>query len=132
MSALTIIHDLISQPLDEIVKYLTSQDCELKKTQFDETYIVKFTDKTNVNDVKMRPLRGLIFNSKTQRLISMTYPVPIEFKDLSPESQAEILMNLNTQNYQVYDAFDGTLLRYSYFPDQDKWLLSTNSKEDAN
>jgi hypothetical protein len=131
MSVITSIRNLISQSVQSITDFLSSRNCELKKTQFEETYIVKFTEKANVTDLEVNPLRGLIFNSKTGQIISMTYPVPIEFKDLSPEAQAEALVKISGQAYHVHDAFDGTLLRYSYFSEQKQWLLSTNSKEDA-
>ncbi len=132
MSVITSIRNLITQSVQSVTEFLTSRNCELKKTQFEEIYIVKFTEKANVTDLEVNPLRGLIFNSKTQEMISMTYPVPIEFKDLSAEDQALALVRISKHSYQVHDAFDGTLLRYSYFPDQKIWLLSTNSKENAN
>lgn len=124
--------DLLKKPLDEITEFLKSRHIELKPTKFNDVYLIKFSAQTDVNDPLINNLKGLIFNHKTGEILSLTYPVPVEFKDLTQEDQEKLIKYLTKSQYVVQEALDGTLFRYAYFPEQNQWILSTNSKEDAN
>ena len=124
--------DFIRQPLETIRSYLREKNCELVPSKHQDVYLVKFTPQTNVRDPLINPIKGLIFNHATGQIISMTYPVPIEFKDLSIEDQKQAIDSIDKSLYTVHEAMDGTLFRYAYFPEQKQWILSTNNKEDAD
>jgi hypothetical protein len=124
--------ELIQKSLKEIQDYLTPYAISLKETKFPDTYIVKFSHETKINDPMINQLRGLLFNLRTKKIYSMTYPVPIEVNDLPTAEQSGIVEHLGKTKYTVQEIIDGTLLRLSYIDEVDKWLLSTNGKEDAN
>jgi hypothetical protein len=124
--------NLINYPLSEIRSFLKQEKIELKETKFPDVYIIKFTSETDVTHPNICTLKGLIFNHAKKQILSMTYPVPIEYKDLENDAKHEIIEQLSKEKYIVQELLDGTLFRYSYFPEQQKWILSTNGKEDAD
>ena len=128
MSAFDFIHTTIT----EITDFLKVHSIELKLTKYQDTYLVKFTPTTDITHPDINRIKGLIFNHKTGEIISMTYPVPVEVKDFEPTRQQEILTHIAEQQYVVQEALDGTLFRYSYLDEKNEWILSTNSKEDAD
>jgi hypothetical protein len=124
--------DLITNPLPVIKQILEPYGAELRETKFADTYMIKFKPDAYVIAPAINPLKGLIFNHRTGQIYSLTYPVPIEVKDLSMPEQNLLMSNLSQGNYQVQEALDGTLLRYAYIDETNEWLLSTNNKDDAN
>ena len=124
--------NFIKQSIGEIESFLAIHQAQLSKTSFPNTYIVKFTQETNVNDPEINHLKGLIFNHSTGTIISMTYPVPSEIKELTPDKLEIVLDTITSSQYRVEEQPDGTLFRYAYNADIEKWILSTNNKEDAN
>jgi hypothetical protein len=125
------VFEFVKQPLETIREFLEARKIELRETEFADVFIVKFTQDTDVTNQEINHLKGLIFNHKTETVLSMTYPVPIEVKDLPLSAQEELFEKVNSSKYTVERAVDGCLLRLAYFPDQEKWVLSTNGKEDA-
>lgn len=126
------IQKFIEQPIDDISRQLELQHASVRKTKFgDDIYIIKFTPDTKVNDPIINQLKGLIFNHKSGKILSMTYPVPVEMKDLPEQTQKDIIDQLDTEKYTIQPITDGTLLRMWYLDEQQKWILSTNGKEDA-
>lgn len=128
MSAL----ELINRPVSEITDYLLQHNVELIETNYPHTYMIKFTEKTDLIDPLIKRLKGMIFNHEKKEIISMTYPVPVEMKDLQESRRNEILFDLKDENYDVIEALDGTLFRYSYLSECQKWILSTNGKINAS
>jgi len=135
--------DLVKKPLQEIREFLAEYSAELRDTSFPDTYLIKFSQETKVGHPAVNHLKGLIFNHQTGQIYSLTYPVPIEVRELTPEEQKKIVDEIITKTYTVQEALDGTLLRLSYmgenYPMQISdigvcppgWMLSTNGKEDA-
>jgi hypothetical protein len=132
--------DIIKRPLDEIKSFLDNHGARLRTTDFPDTYLIKFTEETKVADPEINQLKGLIFNHKTGQLISMTYPVPVEVKDLSEEQQQILVQELDKETKETKDATapiivqecpDGSLLRLSYLEEKKDWLISSNSRENA-
>lgn len=123
--------DLIKKPVMEIREFLAEHSAELRETKFPNTYLIKFSQETKVGHPDVNQLRGMIFNSQTGQIYSLTYPVPVEVKDLTPEDQHTTIEELSKCEYTVQEALDGTLLRLSHIPEQGGWWLSTNGKEDA-
>ena len=121
---------LIQRPLSEIKSVLQEHRAELKDTPFNDTYIIKFFPDAKVNDPMINSLKGLIFNHTTGQIYSMTYPVPLEVKDLPLTEQQQLMSQLDHSHCVVQEALDGTLFRYAYIEGQ--WVLSTNNKVDAN
>ena len=126
------IQEVIKLPLDQMSAYLAPYLAQIRETKIPDTYLVKFTQETKVDNLLVNQLRGLLYNHKSGQIYSMTYPVPIEVKDLSSEQQQDLLQHLSDQTYHVEEALDGTLMRLSYIDQMDKWYLSTNGKEDAH
>lgn len=124
--------DLITKPIPEITDFLKAHNIELKKTKYEDVYLIKFTPLTDVSHPAVNQIKGLIFNHRTGEIISMTHPVPIEIKDLESEKQEKLFQLLEKNQYTVTQVPDGTLLRYSYLPESEQWIISTNSKEDAS
>jgi len=124
------LFSIINQSIPEIRSTLSKYLAELKETNIKDTYLIKFTSTTDVNNPDVNHLRGLLFNHETKQIYSLTYPVPIEMKDLTQEQQQRIIKDITQSPYQVQEALDGTLLRLSHI-DQ-KWVLSTNGKVDAH
>lgn len=124
--------DLIKKPLKEIREYLAEYGAELRETKIPDTYLIKFHPETKINHPAVNQLRGLMFNALTGQIYSLTYPVPIEVKDLQLEEQHAIIDTLSKSQYTVEEVLDGTLLRFSYIDEAHGWLLSTNGKEDAH
>jgi hypothetical protein len=126
--------NLIKKPISEIREFLAVHSAELRETKIPNnpnTYLIKFNSTTKVGHPDINPLRGLLFNSVTGKVYSMTYPVPIEMKDLPVEEQKPIVEDLMKSEYQVQEALDGTLLRLAYIDETTGWLLSTNGKANA-
>jgi hypothetical protein len=120
---------------------LTSHRATLAPTRWPDVYIVKFDHQTESTHPEIIRLRGLIVNVKTKQILSLGHSVPIEFKDLTPSRQQEVVKDLQRTTYRIEEALDGTLLRYWYHEGGGlkggeaplgEWVLSTNSKEDAN
>lgn len=126
MSASASVFDFIKLPIAEIEEYLAKLGIELKPTIWADTYLVKFTEITVVNDPEVCRLKGLIFNHTTGQILSMTYPVAIDCHEVSD------MKYFQSQPYKLEDAIDGTLMRYAYFPELKQWVLSTVNKEDAS
>jgi hypothetical protein len=124
--------DITKKPLPEAQQFLAEYSAELRATKFPDTYIIKFNPNTRATDPAVNQLRGVIYNVDSGDIYSLGYPVPIEFKDQSPEAQADIIRTLNTTGYVVQEALDGTLLRLWFHPETKQWVLSTNGVEDAN
>jgi len=125
------VESLIQKPVTEIREFLAAFSAELRDTQIPNTYLIKFSQETKVGHPEINHLRGLIFNVATNQVYSLTYPVPLEFKDLPSDEQELLIKDLSTGEYHVQEALDGTLLRLSYIDEQFGWLLSTNGKADA-
>lgn len=131
------ISQFVQKPLAEISRILCTHGAELKKVQLGEdvsehTYLIKFDEKTKSSEPEINQLRGLIFNHQTGFIYSMTYPVPTEFKDLPDEEKKSTQTALEEKKFVIQEAMDGTLLRYWYHPELDRWFLSTNAVEDAD
>ena len=124
--------DIINQSIPSIEEFLAPHGAELRKTKYPNTYLVKFSPDANVTHPVINRLKGLIFNHITRKIYSLTYPVPLEVKDLSIEKQEQLVAELDSSVYEVQEALDGTLFRYSFIDEVNEWQLSTNSKEDAN
>jgi len=126
---------LLSQPLDQIRSHLVQYGAELKETKFAGTYIIKFSPQTQAYHPSVNQLRGIVFRqseSGTPYLYAVGFPVPIEYKDQTPESQCEIQSSLKKTTYTVQEALDGTLIRLWYHDETGQWMIATNSKEDAH
>lgn len=143
---------ILSKPIEEIRQYLAEYGAELKPTKFattyfkaefgkeleevtcEPTYLIKFDPKTQAYHPAVNQLRGIIFRqTETCPVIyALGYPVPTEFKDQTPELQATILESLKSTTYTVQEALDGTLIRLWYHDESQKWMIATNSKEDAH
>lgn len=124
-------YEIIKKPISEIHEYLTQYGAELRLTKYDDTYIMKFDHGTQSSHPAINLLRGVIFNAKNGFIYSLGYPVPIEFKDQTPEEQDKILSKIKTHNYSVQEALDGTLIRLWYHNETNTWVTSTNGVEDA-
>lgn len=124
--------EIVNKSVSEIYEYLKNYGVELRQTKFKNTYLIKFDAKTKSDDSNINQLRGLIFNSETKQIYSMTYPVPIEYKDQSFIQKKLINSQLEESGYIVQEALDGTLLRLWFHQDTNEWILSTNGVEDAN
>lgn len=122
---------IVQQPVTLIRECLAPFAAELRETHLPHTYIIKFNQETKVGHPEINHLRGLIFNSETKQIYSLTYPVPLEVKDLPAEEQDTLIKQISDSQYQVQEALDGTLLRLSYIDPTVGWLLSTNGKADA-
>lgn len=118
--------DFIKLSLPTIREFLDKYAIELKETVYPDTYLIKFTSVTDVNDPVICRLKGLIFNHAKGTIVSMTYPVAIEVNSSTD------LKSVSEGTYDVQQALDGTLLRYSWFNDEKKWQLSTINKENAS
>jgi hypothetical protein len=94
--------------------------------------MIKFNPETNYNAPEINHLRGLIFDALTGQILSVTYPVPLEVKDLSKVQQQDVIKYLSNCEYTVQEAIDGTLIRLWYSPEQQHWVMSTNGVEDAH
>jgi len=126
------ISEFIRRPLEDIQKFLEEHGGQLLEVdEQSETYIVKLGSECKVNHPTLSHVRGLIFNHKTGQVVSITYPVPVEYRELPIEQQKRVVEFLESKKYQVYEALDGTLLRLSYQEAEHIWLLSSNSKYDA-
>jgi hypothetical protein len=123
---------LIAKPLTQIQSFLSDHNIEMKLTSLENTYIIKFTEKTNVGCAEINHLKGLIFNHSTGEIVSLTYPVPHEIKDFSVTDRDQVISDLDKTTYRVEEAVNGTLLRYAFNSQSNQWILSTNNKEDAN
>ena len=135
--------DIIKRPIDEIKAVLTTHGASLRTTEFPDTYLIKFTEETKVSDPEINQLKGLIFNHKTGQVISMSYPVPVEVKDLSEDHQLQLVRDLDSllvkpeetkseetkSSITVQECPDGSLLRLSFMDDRKEWILSSNSRE---
>ena len=80
----------LTSHLKEISDFLAEYKAELKSTKFPDTYIIKFSPETKVNQPAVADLRGLIFNVVTKQVYSMTFPVPLEFNLLPLEEQSTV------------------------------------------
>ena len=123
MSGYQIIH----KPIAEIEHLVKEHGAELRQTTLEDTYLIKFNPQTPATDPVINQLRGLIFANG--QVLSLGYPVPVEYKDQTPEVQQQILQ---TPSYVVQEAMDGTLIRLWYHTQLQRWILSTNSVLDAN
>lgn len=126
------IYKIISMPVEELREFLTKFGAELRLTKFADTYLIKFDPQTQASNPAINRLRGLIFNAKTLNILSLGYPVPIEFKDQEATEQQAIVQTITDGKYTVQEALDGTLIRLWFHTEEGKWMLSTNSKEDAH
>jgi hypothetical protein len=124
--------DLIKRPIDEITDTLRQYKAQLVVTSFPDLYMIKFTPETLASDPTINSLRGVIFNHKTGKIYAPSYPVPIEFKDQSPSEQSAIVAQMHQGEYSVQEALDGTLIRLWFYDEANRWIVSTNGKEDAN
>lgn len=122
---------MIKQPLSIIQQIIEKFSAELRPTVWPDVYLIKCHSETKVNEPIINPLRGLIFNHRTGQIYSLTFPVPIEVKDLPIDQQKSLLTKIATNPYTVQEALDGTLLRLTYIEEAHSWVLSTNSKEDS-
>jgi len=122
---------IVKKPVSEITEYLTQYGAGLKTTKFPHTYLIKFNSETQMNHPAINQLRGLIFNDETGMIYSMSYPVPLEFKDQSLEEQQKLITTIKTNQYTVQEALDGTLIRLWYHNETGQWVTSTNGKCDA-
>lgn len=112
---------------------------ELRPTVWPDVYLIKCHSETKpttqqtvtADEPIINPLRGLIFNHRTGQIYSLTFPVPIEVKDLPIDQQKSLLTKIAKNPYIVQEVLDGTLLRLTYIEEAHSWILSTNSKEDA-
>jgi hypothetical protein len=125
--------ELVKKPINEIRELLAEHAAELRETKFADVHLIKFKPETNVGHPDVNRLKGLIFNSKTQQVCSLTYPVPVEVKDFTPAEQDQFVTDISTApgGYSVQEALDGTLLRLWFNTSTNNWILSTNGKEDA-
>jgi hypothetical protein len=124
-------YEIIKKPITEIREYLIQYGAELRPTKFEQTYLIKFSPETQSSHPAVNLLRGLIFNVWTGLIYSLGYPVPIEFKDQTPEEQEKILTKIKSRSYTVQEALDGTLIRLWYHTETGQWVTSTNGVEDA-
>lgn len=120
---------LLNKPVSEIATELTKYKAELRPTKFDDTYLIKFSPETKMDDPAVNQLRGVIFSH--EQLYSLGYPVPTEFKDQTEDVQQKILASIHSREYVVHEALDGTLIRLWYHNPTGKWVISTNGVEDA-
>jgi hypothetical protein len=125
------VYEIIKQPLANIREFLTKYSAELRETTWSDVYLIKCHSETKINESAINPLRGLLFNHRSGQIYSLTFPVPIEIKDLTPEDQKSLMTQITSKPYTVQEALDGTLLRLSYLEETHSWILSTNGKEDA-
>ena len=125
------VFEITKKSIPEIKEFCEHHKIDLRATKYEDIYLLKFTQGTDVTDPQISHLKGLMFKT-TGQLVSMTYPVPVEFKDLDSEHQEAVLKELSSSEYTVREATDGTLLRLQFIEDSNEWVLSTNSKEDAN
>lgn len=130
---------IVNKPIEEIEKFLAIHNAEVKQIgdikdmpEAPDMHIIKFNVETNISHPDINHLRGLVFNSKTGKIYSMTYPVPIEMKDLSSDDQKKIIDQIKTKPYTVEETLDGTLMRLAYIDEFNDWILSTNSKFDSH
>lgn len=123
--------EIVNRPVAEVAEFLAPHKAKLRQTKFPDVYLIQFDGNTNSTHPDVNQLKGLIYNAVTHQIYSMTYPVPVEFKDQSQEVKSEILAGLTVDNYSVQEAFDGTLLRLWYYDEGNCWVLSTNGVEDA-
>lgn len=128
------VFEVLQKPEEELKTWLRQYSAEVRQTKLPETCLIKFDASVvgSLTDPLATQFRGMIFNSKTKKVYSATYPVPIEFKDQPEETQDEILDSLTTKGYTVQEALDGTLFRLWYHTETQQWLLSTNNQLDAN
>lgn len=110
--------EIINKPIHEIREFLSLYHAELRQTALPDTYIIKFKQDTCVADPNINHLRGLIFNAKNKTIYSMTYPVPIEFKDQTPEKKQQIIDEFANNQFVVNEALDGTLLRLAFIGEE--------------
>lgn len=116
----------------QLSTYLRTNGASLRNTLYPNVFLIKFDQSTNVKAQGMRPLRGLMFNKETHEIVSVTFPVPVEVKDLSPEEKASAFAEMKSHEadgYVVHEALDATLIRLGVGPVG--WMVSTNGKEDA-
>jgi len=128
---MSAINNFIKSPLPQIREFLTQYSAELRETKFQNLCLIKFNPETKVEHPLINQLRGLLFNSVSGQIYSLTFPVPIEVKDMNQEAQKALVAELSPSHYTVQEALDGTLLRLSFLDDKVGWILSTNGKEDA-
>ncbi len=126
------LYNIVNQSIEQITEKLALYGAELRNTKYQDTYLIKFKPNCIIDDEAINCLKGLIFNHKTSQIYSLTYPVPLEIKELDQSNQQKLVNQLDKSNYEIQEAINGTLFRYSYFDEEKKWVLSTNSKEDAN
>jgi len=124
--------EIVNKPVSEISQFLAQFKAEVKETKFPGVYIIKFNPKTDAENPLVNHLRGLIFDSVKHQVLSVTYPVPVEYKDRDEHSQQEICTKLSQTDYVVHEAMDGTLIRVWWNPCTDCWSFSTNNMEDAH
>lgn len=126
---------MVDQPFEQFTQFLSEYGAKVCKTKFENMYIIKFDPQTQAYHPAVNQLRGVIFRvieGKIYDIHSLGYPVPIEYKDQSVETQESIVSHLKDTCYSVQEALDGTLIRVWYHTESKEWKVSTNSKEDAH
>lgn len=125
------MESLLKQSLSEIRTYFVKYGLEVVSTIVEDVYMIKYGHETDIKESCGNQYRGLVFNNKSGAVLSMGYPVPYEYNELSELEQETCVKMLHTQNYHVDELLDGTLLRLWYFTDKSEWFLSTNRKLDS-
>lgn len=107
--------------------------CEHEDMPSGEYYVIKFTEKTPHNCYPISQIKGTIFHQPTMTVLSMTYPVPLEVKDLLSQDIFPLLSNLSNPlvNAKITSLVDGTMIRFTYAECANKWIVSTHHKMDA-
>lgn len=127
--------ELISMSIDDITSYLTSKNMELKNIG-NGLFMIHFTDTSDSTDSEINFLKGLIFNHEKKEIRSLTPPVVVNYNKLTPLNKESILIQIchtfGEYPITVSSIVDGALLRYAYFPEFGKWMLSTNKRLDAS
>ena len=95
--------------------------------------MIVFGYETNRLYPTLSRLRGLIFDSVTGEIFSLTYPVPVEYKNLTLNEKEQLGSNpmITKKSYVVQEALDGTLLRLWFHPKLQRWFVSTNGTINA-
>lgn len=123
-----LYQSVINMSLDDVKIWLQHHQLELRNTHInDHTYLIKYTPETDISDMEINHLRGLIYDINSHQIYSMTYPVPLDYTVMSENVQKSI----TSSQYTIEELYDGSLIRLSYVDDQHGWMCSTNGKDDA-
>jgi hypothetical protein len=119
--------------VSQVSQLLEKCEASLFETIYPDTMMIVFGYNTNRLYPKMFRLRGLVFDNVTGQILSMTYPVPVEYKNLSLLERENLANNpfITKKAYVVQEALDGTLIRLWFHPKLQKWCVSTNGRINA-